>query len=241
MKVTSSPAISIASVTQNQAASLMLDLREQPKHSTPRAGQPPGADFGFGAASQQLALRRSAAMHQAMHQAISQAWPPREAMQPQYSAVRPTSPIATEDSSEGESKEMPLYPRKVYQYRRLAEADFERSQLGPQDQFEAHDLDELLLEDLRQQLQRYPIAQAQLVKKTLRFFPEQPLYVLLVTPTLACEEPAHPDWASTLGTQIAQELCFSRELLVCLTSETESPLVERIQAKSAQPLWDAAD
>lgn len=237
MKVTSSPAISIASVTQNQAASLTLDMQEQPKHSTPRAAQPPGADFGFGAASQQLALRRSAAMQQTMSQAL----PPRAAMQPRYSAVRPTSHAATEDSPEGESKEMPLYPRKIYQYRRLAEADFERSQLGPQDQFEAHDLDERLLEDLRQQLQRYPIAQAQLVKKTLRFFPEQPLYVLLVTPTLVCGEPAHPDWASTLGTQIAQELCFSRELLVCLTSETESPLVERIQAKSAQPLWDTAE
>jgi hypothetical protein len=119
----------------------------------------------------------------------------------------------------------PLYLRKTEQYRTLAGADQERSQLTLQDRFEAHDLDSRLLNQLRQQLQRYPICRASLVKKRLRFFPEQPLYILLV-------DPSHSQVDSTLGTQIAQELKFGRDLLVRLSVDCEPSLLEQILDKA---------
>lgn len=126
----------------------------------------------------------------------------------------------------------------MLQYRPLAEADQERSQLTTQDQFERHDLDERLLSELAQQLQRYPICRADLVKKTLRFFPEQPLYILLVTTRECQNSPVPKVGESTLGTQIAQELRFGRELLVCLTDQTDPDLIQRIQEQSQGSLLD---
>ena len=189
---------------------------------------------GFCAASRRLAWRRWLAMGW-----IDSNWGRLSALEPQPATITLDSLPA------GWLNAMPLYPRQTDQYRQLAEADVERSQLGVQDRFEAHDLDERLMEDLCQQLRQYPICQARLVKKTLRFFPEQPLYVLLVEPMGShtfspdcdgIDGPAEP----TLGTQIAQELRFRRELLVCLTSNTEPQLVARIEA-SSRPLWHAAD
>lgn len=117
-----------------------------------------------------------------------------------------------------------------------AQAVEERSRLTPQDQFEAHDLDSMRLRQLQTQLGAYGIDRAYLVKKRLRFFPEQPLYILLVRPHQADTQAV----LATLGTQIAQELKFYGELLVRLTTETEPELVVQIQAQAPQELLAAA-
>ncbi len=202
-----------------------MEPRQLATTCLPRAAISLGNDLGFSAASQRLALRRSAASCQEDNLS--------EAMQSNFSDFLPAGqPISAGYLQRRRSNVLPLSPRKIHQYRTLAEADLERSQLTLQDQFETHDLDRQLQVNLCAQLQRYPIARADLVKKTLRFFPEQPLYVLLVSPSADLAEQLNSSLESTLGTQIAQELCFSRELLVCLTSETEPQLIQRIQAKS---------
>ena len=199
----------------------------------PRAHLSQGNSLGFAAASQRLALRRSTAIRQA------DSLP--DVMQPNLAYLLPVGHSISGYGRGYQSKSFPLHSRKINQYRTLAEADLERSQLTSQDQFEIHDLDGQLLGELRQQLQCYPITGAELVKKTLRFFPEQPLYVLLVSPGAVSAKHPAPPLESTLGTQIAQELCFRRELLVCLMGETEPCLVERIQAQSPGNLLDAVD
>lgn len=208
-----------------------MESRPLLESSVPRAEMGLSNDgLGFAAASRRLALRRSAVIFQEDN--------PSEVMPSNFPGRLPMGHSVPEYLQGCQSKESPVNPRKIHQYRTLAEADLERSQLNPDDQFETHDLDEQLLGDLCQQLQRYPIAQAELVKKTLRFFPEQPLYVLLVCPAA---EQLNPSLELTLGTQIAQELRFSRELLVCLTSDTEPQLVNRIQAKSTGNLLNLVD
>lgn len=234
MKVPSRPAASIAPPFEHPYRSLAL---EEPPQLTeayvPRAAMSLRHDLGFSAASQHLAWRRSAAIAEEDNRS--------EAMQPNFSHRRPPSHPMAGCLPEGQSKGWPQYPRQIDRYRILAEADWERSQLTSQDQFEPHDLDQLLLGSLCQQLRRYPIARAELVKKTLRFFPEQPLYVMLICPAASCAEQPLSSLSSTLGTQIAQELCFSRELLVCLTQDTEPQLVERIRAKCPGQLLNAMD
>jgi len=233
MKVIPSPTISVASASRQPACPPVCALSpwsQRPEGAfVPRAAAGRGK-LGFSAASQRLAQRRLALLCQEEHLSA--------AMQFELSELLPASHAVSEYWQGCQFKPMPLYKRKIQQYRRLAEADQERSQLTAQDQFEPHDLDGQLLEDLRQQLQHYPIGRAELVKKTLRFFPEQPLYVLLVAPH-GCEATStSPQPEPTLGTQIAQELCFRRELLVCLTPMTEPLLVARIQAVSQGNLLD---
>lgn len=233
MKVTSRPAISIAPAPAPPCRSLTPEPEQRTEADLPRAAISLGNDLGFSVASKRLALRRSALLCQENNLS--------EVMQSKLSYLLPVGHPISGYLREQRSKVLPLHPRKIHQYRTLAEADLERSQLTPQDQFEAHDLDELLLGELCQQLQRYPIARAELVKKTLRFFPEQPLYILLVRPVADMAEQQLSLIESTLGTQIAQELCFSRELLVCLTGETEPHLIDRIQAKSSGNLLNIED
>lgn len=231
MNATSSPTLSLALSTETLSRMGPPGRRSQKDCFVPRSATALGNDLGFSAASQRLAQRRSAVSHQGS--------PLSEAMQSNLAYLLPAGHAVSGYLQGGQSKLMSATPRKMLQYRALAEADLERSQLTVQDQFEAHDLDHLLLSDLAQQLQRYPIGRADLVKKTLRFFPEQPLYVLLVTPVVAQASTIAANTSEfTLGTQIAQELSFSRELLVCLTCQTEPDLIHRIQAQSPGNLLD---
>lgn len=229
MKATSSPTLSLAPSTETQSRRLFPGRRSPQDCFVPRSAAALGHDLGFSEASQRLAQRRSAIRRQGTSLA--------EAMQSNLAYLLPAGHAVSGYLQGHQSKLLPVMPHNMQRYRTLAEADQERSQLTAQDQFESHDLDGLLLGDLAQQLQRYPIGRADLVKKTLRFFPEQPLYVLLVTP-VAFQDSANA-LESTLGTQIAQELSFSRELLVCLTSQTEPDLIHRIQAQSAGNLLAA--
>jgi hypothetical protein len=179
---------------------------------------------GFAVASQRLAGRRLTLLCEENAPQTSPAFAMMAHFFPGDSFISAALPSHS-------SRLVPLHPRKTEQYRTLAGADQERSQLTLQDRFEAHDLDAMLLHQLRQQLQRYPIRRASLVKKRLRFFPEQPLYVLLV-------EPSYCQVDFTLGTQIAQELKFGRDLLVRLSLDCEPSLIEQIWAKADGNLVD---
>lgn len=229
MKATPSPATSPPEILPAMVRPGRCSPRE---HFVPRSASALGNAFGFAAASQRLAQRRSVVSRKVS--------PTSDAMQFNLASFLPPGRTPSDYLWGDRSQGLSVAADPMLQYRPLAEADLERSQLTAHDQFEVHDLDKLLLGGLVQQLRRYPICRADLVKKTLRFFPEQPLYVLLVTP-IASQDDAIPGAAdSTLGTQIAQELRFSRELLVCLTDQMEPALSRRIQGQSGGSLLELA-
>lgn len=124
-------------------------------------------------------------------------------------------------------------PRGLAQVRRLAQAVQERSHLQPGDRFEPHGLGGKQLAQLQRQLSCYGLSAAHLVKKSLRLFPEQPLYVLLVEPLTSPPprgQQPRPQVDSSLGTQIAQELNIQPELLVCLSDSLDPQLEQLIRA-----------
>lgn len=153
------------------------------------------------------------------------------AMDPKFAYLLPTGSLLRgyAPNSSGRPLRRQVLPRErprgLAHVRRLATAVQERSQLSSGDRFEAHGLGEARLAQLQSQLCGYGLRSAHLVKKSLRLFPEQPLYVLLVQ---AQGEGTAPD--PSLSSQIAQEIAFRGELLVCLVGSLLPPLEAAIQA-----------
>ena len=84
--------------------------------------------------------------------------------------------------NQGKNNEAKSYQQRAENYSKLIlKAQEERSNLKKDDKFEHHNISDIEVKKLCQQLSHYPqIITAYLVKKKLQFFPEKPLYILAV-------------------------------------------------------------
>ncbi|MEH2361099.1 M48 family metallopeptidase [Nostoc sp.] len=83
---------------------------------------------------------------------------------------------------QGKINEAKSYQERAENYTELIfKAQQERSDVRENDNFESHNISDLEVNKLRQQLSHYPhIITVYLVEKNLQYFPEKPLYVLTV-------------------------------------------------------------
>nr|WP_322685388.1 M48 family metallopeptidase [Nostoc sp. DedQUE07]MDZ8131617.1 M48 family metallopeptidase [Nostoc sp. DedQUE07] len=84
--------------------------------------------------------------------------------------------------NQGKNNEAKSYQERAENYDKLIlKARKERSNLKRNDKFYSHNISDIEVNKLRQQLSHYPqIITAYLVQKNLQYFPEKPLYVLAV-------------------------------------------------------------
>ncbi|MBN3939575.1 MAG: M48 family metalloprotease [Nostoc sp. NMS9] len=84
--------------------------------------------------------------------------------------------------NQGKNQEAKSYQERAENYHKLIlKGQKERSSLKINDKFDPHNISEIEVNKLRQQLSHHPqIITAYLVKKNLQYFPEKPLYVLAV-------------------------------------------------------------
>ncbi|MEH2178184.1 M48 family metalloprotease [Nostoc sp.] len=84
--------------------------------------------------------------------------------------------------NQGKNNEAKSYQQRAENYSKLIlKAQQERSNLKKDDKFEPHNISDIEVKKLCQQLSHYPqIITAYLVKKKLQFFPEKPLYIIAV-------------------------------------------------------------
>ncbi|WP_375473411.1 M48 family metalloprotease [uncultured Nostoc sp.] len=84
--------------------------------------------------------------------------------------------------NQGKNKEAKSYQERAENYHKLIlKAQQERSKLKRDDKFYSHNISDIEVNKLRQQLSHYPqIITAYLVQKNLQYFPEKPLYVIAV-------------------------------------------------------------
>ncbi|MEH1790595.1 MAG: hypothetical protein V7L23_34795 [Nostoc sp.] len=84
--------------------------------------------------------------------------------------------------NQGKNNEAKSYQERADNHSKLMlKAQQERSNLKIDDKFNLHNISDIEVDKLRQQLSHYPqIITAYLVQKNLQYFPEKPLYVLAV-------------------------------------------------------------
>lgn len=84
--------------------------------------------------------------------------------------------------NKGKNNEAKSYEERAENHSKLIlKAQQERSNLKKDDKFDPHNISDIEVDKLRQQLSHYPqIITAYLVQKNLQYFPEKPLYVLAV-------------------------------------------------------------
>jgi Zn-dependent protease with chaperone function len=84
----------------------------------------------------------------------------------------------------GEHQQASQYSlRAREQYKKLQKAQHERATIYQGDEFQHHNLERNVVEDLRSQLSKFAqVRHALLVRKSLHYFPEEPFYVLGIIP-----------------------------------------------------------
>ncbi|MEH1818567.1 MAG: M48 family metalloprotease [Nostoc sp.] len=108
---------------------------------------------------------------------------------------------------QGKINEVKSYQERAENHGELIfKAQQERSIVRENDNFASHNISDLEVNKLRQQLSHYPhIITAYLVQKKLQYFPEKPLYVLTVKREISLFEGSYEDDNSKLVNSLLQE------------------------------------
>ncbi|YAG11469.1 M48 family metalloprotease [Nostoc sp. DSM 114161] len=109
---------------------------------------------------------------------------------------------------QGKVNEAKSYLQRAENYYDLiCKARQERSDLREKDEFEPHNISDIEVNKVREQLSCYPhILSAYLCKKNLQYFPEKPLYVLAVKREFSWLEGNHEADNSKLANSLLQEI-----------------------------------
>jgi Zn-dependent protease with chaperone function len=144
-------------------------------------------------------------------------------------------------TKQGRKAEAKTYRKRLEKiYERLTLAQAERDQLQIQDQFSAADSSPEAQETLIQQLANHPIQTAYLVQKILQYFPERPLYVLLIKRQRSWIEFGTIEKNAILLKALSENLGCPGETLILLETEEHKALCQKIRKVAGDPIYSQA-
>ncbi|MBD2448769.1 M48 family metalloprotease [Nostoc sp. FACHB-152] len=128
---------------------------------------------------------------------------------------------------QGKQDSAKSYQKRAEKYHDLLlKADQERSSLRASDEFQSHNLSEVEVQNICQQLSVYPqVTTAYLVEKVLQYFPDKPLYVLGVVRKTSFWETDKDAKNSELLNLLLQQLKFNCDAFIIVLNN--NPNIEK--------------
>lgn len=126
-------------------------------------------------------------------------------------------------------------------YQMLLLAEQERAQVSVSDEFIPHELSKSDLAELSQQLRRYPhICEAYLVQKKVRYFPEEPFYVMVISRKVSFWKLALSSQDTKIINQLVKELNFPGQCWITALNEETRPLFKKLNKIDKKPFYSVS-
>lgn len=140
---------------------------------------------------------------------------------------------------QGQEEDANRYRQRAQEhYQQLLLANQERAGVKASDQFEPHELSAAAESNLRKQLTRYPeIKEVYLVKKVVKYFPEQPYYILGVRRNRSFWETDEQQKNQELLNQLATQLECPGQTWIVLLNREQKALEKALRKTALGPIY----